>query len=35
MQTGFLNLYGPNLLTVGAAFLDYVFEILTMLADSK
>jgi hypothetical protein len=28
MQTEFLNLYGPNLLTVRAAFLDYVFETL-------
>jgi hypothetical protein len=29
MQTGFLNLYGPNLLTVGAAFFDYVYATLT------
>jgi hypothetical protein len=28
MRTWFLNLYGPNLLTVRAAFLDYVFETL-------
>lgn len=29
LQTELLNLYGPNLLTVGATFLDYVFAALT------